>query len=81
MSLKKRAWSIFWVGWVVVGIGVELAAIFRSKRGDTLSENTWDVTGVRGTTILPRWLQWTLRSAVAVFLIWLIPHFFFGILG
>lgn len=78
---KSEGFSIFWLVWVVAAVVVELVAVRRKQSGDTLSENEWAVTGVKGDRLLPAWLAWPLRVIVAGFLVWLIPHFTLGIWG
>lgn len=69
MKLDKR----FSIGWLVVGIaalGLEVIALKRDERGDTLSEHVWFALRMHP-------LAWL---GAAAFFAWLIPHFLgFGV--
>lgn len=64
---------VFVAGWIVIlgaGVAWELIAIFRRKRGDTLSELTW--SAFRKSNAL--------RFAVGGLLVWATIHLlFFGV--
>ena len=58
----------FWLGLGVVGLTVELYAVYDKKRGDTLSEQVW-----RLRDLIPGGM-----IVLAVFMAWLTVHFVTG---
>ena len=34
-------WTILWLSWAAVGLVLEVVALIRPQRGETLSENLW----------------------------------------
>lgn len=54
----------------------EMVALFSKPAGGTLSEHMWKLLHVEDAR--PSSAVWVGRGAVAVFLLWLIPHFLFG---
>ena len=63
--------TALWVIWGLMFAGIEGAALFNKKQGDTLSEHVWHYfsTKQKSTGWLIR------RSALGVFLAWLVAHF------
>lgn len=70
------SYTVFWLLWLVVALIVEGSALLRPESKGTLSEHVWRWLAVGAKN--PTWLHWTLRVALLVFLVWLIPHFQFG---
>lgn len=67
-----------WI-WVALGAAaliVELAALFSKPEGGTLSEQMWKLLKVDDPR--PSSAVWVGRGAVALFLLWLFPHFLLG---
>lgn len=67
-----------WI-WVALGAAAfvtEMVALFNRKDGDTLSEQMWKLLRVEDAR--PSTAVWVGRGLVALFLLWLVPHFLFG---
>ena len=60
-----RPYTIFWITWLALGLVVEFITIFNHRRGDTLSENVWQLM------LTNKCFGWL----VAAFLVWLLVHF------
>jgi hypothetical protein len=67
-AIGSNGWSVFWLAIGAVGFGAEAVALQRPAKDDTLSETIW-------TKTRPLWI----RIPVAVFLVWLVVHWVFGI--
>jgi hypothetical protein len=68
--MKRKSWGAFWVAWGAVGIVVELVAVFRQAKGDTLSEQVWFVRD--------HYLDYPMAGfLMAGFFAWLVYHFVF----
>lgn len=73
------AWSWVWLSWASAGVVAELVALARTQRGDTLSEQVWAYLHVTpGHTPLSAALVRFPTYMLAVFLLWLVPHFTLG---
>ena len=57
-----------WIGWVALGVGLEMYAIFDKVKGDTLSESVWTVLTIPGWGKFVAWM-------LTAFLLWLAAHF------
>lgn len=78
--LPKWFWPIFWLTWALLGIAVEIYALLNKQTGDTLSEQVWAyITGRRWPIYVPKSAAWAGRIILAVFFIWLAPHFIFAV--
>lgn len=62
-------WAWFWLGWVLVGLAVELVAVARKARGDTLTEQYRAIKARLGV------FDVVLAAATTVGLVWLFGHF------
>lgn len=71
--------SWYTVGWVTLAVavgGLELAALLDKRRGDTLSEHVWRLSGFHAR-------RWTWRragfaAAITLGLVWLGTHLVLG---
>lgn len=72
----RPAYTWVWVALGAAALVVELAALFSPRAGGTLSENVWYLLKVNDPR--PSSAVWVGRGVVAVFLVWLVPHFLFG---
>ena len=70
--------TVLWVSWLLVFVGVEAWALIRKKRNDTLSEFTWGVFCLRGSKAGKD--AWCIirRISFFAFWIWLTVHFLSG---
>jgi hypothetical protein len=67
-------WTWAWLFWIAMFFAIETPALFNKDTGDTLSEH---VRKWFSTMDKQKW--WLIRRAVlAVFLLWLVIHFFTG---
>jgi len=68
--------TIVWVTWLLVFLGIEAVALIRKERGDTLSEHVWLWFNLRksGKTT---W-QKVRRYGFLAFWLWLTIHFVSG---
>ena len=71
-------WDLLWVAWLLAFAVLEGIALWRKKRGDTLSENTWKWFSLKGDKSKLRWWQYLLRIGFFAFWIWLTIHFLSG---
>jgi hypothetical protein len=72
-------WTVTWLAWIAFGVVAELVALVRTQRGDTLSEQVWAYLKVTpGRTPLSAALVRFPTYVLAVFLLWLVPHFTLG---
>lgn len=74
-------WSLWaWLGWAAYFLVVEIIAIRRSARGDTLSEHVWAWLGAnaRGAHRPPTFWAWLRRLVILLFLTWLVVHLVTG---
>lgn len=69
------AFSLFWLGWVLAGLGVEITALASGVPGATFSANfrRW-ITGQSRPAVIPPAAYWAGRVVTAGFLTWLIGH-------
>lgn len=72
----NEAFTIFWVVWALAAIPVEIWALIRKDRGDTLSEHVWKWFKVMDDR--PTVWTWLWRVPLFVFLAWLTGHLAFG---
>ncbi len=70
--------TALWIGWLVYFIVVEAVAIYRTTKGDTLSEHVWLWFGA-GKHHKPGLWGWVRRLILTGFLVWLTVHFLFGV--
>lgn len=70
-------WTIAWLIWGAAFLAIELPAAFNRRPGDTLSETVWRWFRVKDPR--PTAVTWTLRVALAAFLVWLTVHLTFGV--
>lgn len=76
-------WTVMWLGWLAMFLGIEGMALFNSKPGDTLSEHVWAWFGTQrtkpGEPERPRsgWTQLR-RVGLLAFMAWLTVHFLTG---
>ena len=72
----RPAYTWIWVALGAAALVTELAALFSRRPGGTLSEHMWKLLRVDDPR--PSGAVWVGRGAVAVFLLWLVPHFLLG---
>lgn len=68
--------TIFWISWAFAALTVEIYALARKDRGDTLSEHVWKWFKVSDSR--PTVWTWAWRAPLFVFLVWLTGHLVFG---
>ncbi len=69
---SKYTW--LWIGWILYFVGVEYMAIKDKKKGDTLSEHWWQISGTFESK--PNNWQKGGRVIMAGGMAWLAYHFF-----
>ena len=57
-----------WLCWVLFGVVLEIIALMRPAKGDTLSEWVWFIRDIPGYGTFTLWM-------LAAFMLWLIVHF------
>lgn len=70
-----------WGVLLLAGGALELVALLRKRRGETLSSQVWMFTqpsGRQWSLKLPPWWIAVSRTTVGVVLVWLMGHFMFG---
>lgn len=67
-------WTVAWIFWVAMFFAIEVPAIIRKDRGDTLSEHVWKWFGVQGK---PAGYK-ARRFVLLTFMAWLSLHFLTG---
>lgn len=72
----RPVFTWIWVALGAAALVVELVALFSKPAGGTLSEHMWNLLKVQDPR--PSSAVWVGRGLVALFLLWLIPHFLFG---
>lgn len=78
MDLLDGNYTILWVVWILGFLGIEAAALFNKKRGDTLSEHVWALIGNTKRGYPKTKTHKVARGALAALLAWLGFHFFGG---
>lgn len=69
------AYSVFWVAWVLAGVGVEIAAVVTRTPGAPLSNHVWDWITMRNDAgTVPKSARWCARILILGFFAWLGPH-------
>jgi len=71
-------WGWLWVGWIVIFLVIEGAALINKERGDTLSEHVWSWFQLKGRKDGKKPWQMVLRFVFVAFWIWLTLHFLTG---
>ncbi len=71
--MAKKLYRYLWIGWVLLFIGIEWSALANKKKGDTLSEQWWQVAGTWKSK--PNGWQKAVRTVMAGGLAWLAYHF------
>jgi len=61
-------WRLIWIVLIVAGVAIELAALARPAKGDTLSELVWAVLSHSTWGKFATWM-------ISAFFLWLIVHF------
>lgn len=87
-------WEIlWWAGWIIAFLAVELPAVFNAKLGDSFSETWWRWLHIKGgmrptpdggvvaVKPLPLWAAIPIRMVIVAFGVWLIGHLGFGLWG
>jgi hypothetical protein len=69
-------YTVAWVGWLLLFLGLELPALASRVPGETLSEHVWSWFKVLDDRHTP--ITWVLRSVLLLFLGWLFLHLGFG---
>ena len=77
MKLNKT-YTILWIVWILCFGVIEFAALKNKKEGDTLTEHVRKLIGTN--TPGRNWENWVARVALAGGVLWLIPHFFTGVI-
>jgi hypothetical protein len=78
-SVRAKLRPAFTLIWVVLGAAAfitEMVALFSKPEGGTLSDHMWKLLRVEDSR--PTAAVWIGRGLVAIFLMWLIPHFTLG---
>jgi hypothetical protein len=93
-SMLFHNWQIlYWAGWIIAFLAVELPAVFNARLGDTFSETWWRWLHIKGgmrptpdgglvaVKPLPLWAAIPIRIVIVGFGVWLIGHLGFGLWG
>lgn len=94
LAWAAHNWHVlYWGGWIVAFLLVEIPAVCNAKLGDTFSETWWrwlrighgDRVMNRGELQVlkrfPLWVAIPLRLLIVAFGVWLIGHLGFGLWG
>lgn len=85
MGLEFTPWGWYWVAWIFVGfLPAEVYWIFVNAK-NTLSDNFWALEHINRhhPFDFAEWtpVHWVFGIFLAVFLLWLLLHLVFGMLG
>lgn len=68
-SFSRFDW--LWLGWLLSGAAIELAALRDARKGDTFSEAWWWMAGIGDTRNRYAWIT---RGLLFGFSSWLVSH-------